>query len=202
MSRRSRPVDRFRLALIIAFLMVCALGSFWVHEVMRRSAPETAVPAKSGEPDYTVDNFVYVKMSREGRPRYSVSGTRLTHFPKDDTFEIARPVLDSRNNPDSPMTVRAQRALSDRDASQVRMLDGVVVDRPATAKAEQFQLTTEFLLVLPDDEVARTDRPVEMRLGRSTLTGVGAWLNNATREFRMAQQTHAVYQASTPARLR
>jgi lipopolysaccharide export system protein LptC len=185
--------------LVVTLLSVLALGSFWVLEVMRRSINDALPAIAKEEPDYYVEKFVYVKMSSLGHARYNIAGTRLTHFPKNDSYEIQQPILDSRSNPQSPMTLSAERAIVDHGASNIHMIKNVRLDRPASAKAERFQLNSDYLLILPDDDVMQTDKAVEMTLGRSSLTGIGMSINNATREFQVLKQAHVTYQAASQA---
>jgi lipopolysaccharide export system protein LptC len=54
------------------------------------------------------------------------------------------------------------------------------------------------MLVLPEEDVVKTDKHVDITLGRSTLSGTGMYANNATSEFRLSSNVHGTYQA--PAR--
>ncbi|CAN5251110.1 LPS export ABC transporter periplasmic protein LptC [soil metagenome] len=190
---RARAALRVRLILIIGTLIALALGSFWVQEVMRRGINDSLPDKARVEPDYYVEQFRFVKMSIAGAPRYDIAGTRLLHFPQSDTYEIQKPVLHSRSNPESPMTMRAEKAIVDDSHGKIHMHDKVQLDRPQTPEAERFQMNSEYLLILPDDDLLQTDRPVEISLGLSTMNGVGMSVNNATREFRLLNQAHANY---------
>jgi lipopolysaccharide export system protein LptC len=74
----------------------------------------------------------------------------------------------------------------------------VHIDRPATPTSEHFHVKSDYLLVLPDDDVMQTDKPVDITLGTSTLTGTGMLANNATRELRVLSNVHATYQPPQP----
>jgi lipopolysaccharide export system protein LptC len=49
------------------------------------------------------------------------------------------------------------------------------------------------MLVLPDDDVVQTNKPVEIALGTSVLTGTGMYVNNATREFKLMHKVRGVF---------
>jgi lipopolysaccharide export system protein LptC len=193
----ARSARRFRLLLIIGLMTVLALGSFWVREVMRRGINDSLPGATREDPDYFVEKFMFVKMSLAGNARYDISGGRLTHLPRSDSYEIIQPVLHNHGNPQSPMTMRAEKAIVDDGNSKVHMRDKVQVDRPQSAEVERFHMESDYLLILPDDDLMQTDRPVEITLGRSRITGVGMSLDNAKREFRMLNQTHGIYVATS-----
>jgi lipopolysaccharide export system protein LptC len=192
----ARSTMRFRLMVILAPTIALALGSFWLLEVMRRTAGDFLPSPQRSEPDFYVEKFNYVKISKTGSAQYHISGTRLTHNPEDDSYDITLPVINNLGNVQAPMTIRSERAQVNSDNSQVRLYDNVHMDRPASPTNEPMHAKTEYLLVLPDDDVMRTDKPVEITLGQSKLTGTGMMANNATRELRLTSNVHGTYQAS------
>jgi lipopolysaccharide export system protein LptC len=188
---------RFRFWVILAVMTALALGSFWVLEVMRRSASDFIPTTARTEPDFYVEKFSYVKMSETGDARYHVSGDRLTHNPVDDSYDIQQPVVKKLSNTNqAPMTVRAERAQVNSDSSEVHLYDNVQMDRPAMATSQPLHVTSNHMLVLPDDDAVKTDQPVEITMGPSKLTGVGMVANNATREFHLSSNVHGTYQAA------
>jgi lipopolysaccharide export system protein LptC len=179
---------RFRILVTLALVTALALGSFWVLEVIRRSASDYVPNVARTEPDYYVDQFSYVKMSGAGIQKYHVSGKKLTHNPVDDTYDVTQPVLNSLS-PGRPITtVRANRGHVNSDGSEMRLYDNVHLDRPAAPKSDALQVASEYMLVLPDDEVAQTDKPVTITVGPSVLKGTGMHFNNATRELKLASR--------------
>jgi lipopolysaccharide export system protein LptC len=189
---------RFRLVAILAPMIAIALGSFWLLEVTRRNAAESAPGEARAEPDFYVENFNYIKVAKNGKVQYHVSGARLTHNPQDDSYDIQHPVVVNVGNATTPMTMRSERAHVNSDSSEVHLYDNVHMDRPASGDSVHMHMTSEYLLVLPDDDVMRTDKPVQINYDKSVLTGTGMFANNATREFKLASNVHGTYQA--PAR--
>lgn len=193
---KARGAWRFRFFVIIAPLVALALGSFWLFEVMRRAGDDTIPTAERREPDFYVEKFSYVKMSRTGTTQYHFSGARLTHNPQDDSYDIDLPVVSNVSNAQAPTTMHAKRATVNSDNSQVHLYENVRMDRPASPAGEAMQVRSEYLLVLPDDDVVKTDKPVEITVGRSRLTGTGMFANNATRELELTSNVHGTYQAA------
>ncbi|HYD94268.1 MAG TPA: LPS export ABC transporter periplasmic protein LptC [Noviherbaspirillum sp.] len=179
----------------LAPMVVLALASFWVYEVMRRASNDVIPTPERSEPDFFVENFSYVKMSKTGAAQYHVAGEKMSHNPLDDSYDIERPVLRNVTNMQAPTTIRAQRAKVNSDNSEVHLYDNVHMDKPGSADSEPVQMRSEYMLVLPDDDVMKTDKPVEITVGNSVLTGTGMFANNATREFRLTSNVHGTYQA-------
>jgi lipopolysaccharide export system protein LptC len=189
-----KPTQRFRLWVIIALMLALALGALWLNQVMQRATNDIIPNAPRTEPDFYVEKFSYVKTSKNGKARYHISGERLTHNPQDDSYDIRQPIVSSLNEGRAPATIRAERARVDSDNSKVHLYDNVHMDRPAAADGEHMHLQSDYLLVLPDDDVMQTDKAVQITLGQSRLNGVGMYANNATREFRLSSNVHGTYQ--------
>jgi lipopolysaccharide export system protein LptC len=189
-----RSVNRFQLGMVIAIGSAFALGSFWLVEVMRKQIEDSTPDKPRQEPDYFVEKFNFVRMSLAGQAQYNIAGKRLEHNPADDSHAIKLPVINSLSKERPPLTAQAQRGLINSDQSKVHMYDNVHVDRPATASNEHFHLKSEYLLLLPDDDVVKTDKPVEITLGTTVLTGTGMVANNATRQLHLSNNVHATYQ--------
>ncbi|MEN3364214.1 MAG: lipopolysaccharide export system protein LptC [Burkholderiales bacterium] len=182
--------------MVMALMIVLALGSFWILEVMRRSSSDFVPTVARTDPDFYVEKFSYVKTSSTGSAQYHISGAKLTHNPKDDSYDIELPVINNKGSgTGSPMTVRADRAHVNSDNSKVHLYDNVRMDRPASAKSEPLHVRSEYMLVLPDEDVVQSDKPVEITLGKSVLNGTGMFANNATRELRLSSNVHGTYQA-------
>src|SRR4051812_47560099 len=148
---KKRAANRFRLGILIALAGALALGSFWVLEVMRKSLNDSTPQPIRTRPDYFVEKFNFVRMAKTGIAQYNISGEKLVHNPVDDSHEIKLPDVNSLSKERPPMTLRSERAIVDRDSSQVHMYDHVQVDRPETPANQAFHLASEYLLLLPDD---------------------------------------------------
>ncbi|HTN67724.1 MAG TPA: LPS export ABC transporter periplasmic protein LptC [Burkholderiaceae bacterium] len=186
---------RFRLPVLMVLALGLAVGSFWLLEVLRqdRGAPESTT-ARSA-PDYYVQKFEFIRMNENGQPRYRVSGVQLLHYPLDNSSEIEAPVINQLQKDKPPMMIRADRARIEDENSKTHMRGNVIVDRPATPMAQYFHLESEYLLVLPDEDIVETDLPVHILFGQSVLDGTGMYANNATREFRLSSRVHGTYRA-------
>lgn len=190
----NEPTRLFRLAMIVVPLIILALGSFWLLEVMRRAAGEAGPSSVRTEPDFYVEQFSYVKLAQDGKAQYHFSGARLTHNPQDDSYDILRPVVKSVGKGTQPMMIHSETAHTNSDTSEVHMYRNVELDRPAAGDTAHLHAKTDYLLILPDDDTMKTDKPVDIMLDNSRLTGVGMLANNATREFSLMSKVHGTYQ--------
>ena len=183
---------RFRLAVIIAISAILALSSFWLSMVIKRSAADGTASEAISDPDYFVFDFDYLKMLPSGKPHYTLTGKKLTHYPADDSYMIDMPVYKSLEPNKPPQMSRADRAVLKEDNTKVYMYGNVIGDRSATATSDALHLQTEYLLVFPDEDAMQTDKPVTIRRGNLLIQGVGMYANNATGEMKLYNQTSVI----------
>jgi lipopolysaccharide export system protein LptC len=184
-----RTAHRWRLLAIMLGAVFCAFGSFWLLQVVTEQDRSIAV-GKSNEPDYIIDNFSFVRMGKSGQPKYVVSGNRLTHRPIEDISYVDKPVVQGMTTEHPRMTMHADRARILHEQDQVELIGNVDVERPATGTTKALSIKTQQLTVLPDEEIMKTDLPVEMRLGAAIVRGTGMVANNATQQVHLARQSH------------
>ncbi|NVD99608.1 LPS export ABC transporter periplasmic protein LptC [Massilia sp. BJB1822] len=181
---RQRTAHRFRLSIVMMGMLFLAFGSFWLLQLMNQAGDQIQASQRQNEPDYIVEEFSFVRMSKDGRPNYIISGDKLTHRPVDDSSEIDKPLVRSLSSKEQPpMDMRAQHARVDDNNSRVVLTKDVQIDRAAAAKGQPFQLRTEALTIYPDEDRMETDQPVQIRQGEAHASGSGLRGNNATREL-------------------
>jgi lipopolysaccharide export system protein LptC len=192
-----RTAHRWRLLLLMLFAVFCAFGSFWLVQVMQ--GEENAAGFNAGnEPDYIVDNFSWVRMSEAGKPRYVISGERLTHRPVDNTALVDKPVVQSLTDEHPPMTMTSNSALVSQNQNQIDLTGNVDIKRPAGANSQPLRIRTEALTVLPDEDIVKTDKAIEMQLGASSVAGVGMLANNATQQVHLGGRGQIIYPPRAP----
>jgi lipopolysaccharide export system protein LptC len=106
-----RTAHRWRLLALMLTGLFFAFGSFWLVQVMQGGDDAHGVNV-GNDPDYIVDNFSWVRMSETGRPRYVISGERLTHRPADNTSVVEKPVVQSITVERPPMNRTRIRSTS------------------------------------------------------------------------------------------
>ncbi|MCU6432245.1 LPS export ABC transporter periplasmic protein LptC [Undibacterium sp. Jales W-56] len=192
-------LDRFRIWLAVAVLAIIALGSFWVLEVLRRNDDDgNARSSARSEPDYYVEKFNFIKLSNNGQANFHVAGERLTHHPRYDNFEIQQPRINSFDEEKTPVTIRADKAIVEqknaqgqtpslvpKESDEIHLYGNVNMERPDTTTAKFMRLQTDYLLLLPDVSIMKTDKAVTLYSGRSETHAIGMIANNATQEVQL-----------------
>lgn len=187
-SHQRRPA-----LLLLAFGVVLAAGSFWLLEVSNRPSENTTAQSQRTEPDYFAENFTYSKLDARGRVEYVIQGRKLTHYPVDKNSVIEKPVVRNFSPNRPPTTLHAERATVNRDRTEVRLMNNVVLERAQVRGDQALTVTSEYMLVLPEKDIVTTDRRVDIRSGGMQLSGTGMVANNATRQFTLENSVSGIY---------
>ncbi|MGH8727751.1 MAG: LPS export ABC transporter periplasmic protein LptC [Burkholderiales bacterium] len=185
---------RISIALPLALLAVLAFATFWLEQ---QSQPQAAVAneAPKHEPDTIVSNFSAARMDAAGRPDYTLSATKMFHYPDNDSTRLSAPRLSHFEPGKPPIHVRSDEGLVSKDGGHVYFQDDVEVTREARDNQSQLTLTTDFLHVIPEENLAKTPKPVVISNDELRLTGVGMELNSETHKLELHAKVKGRYEA-------
>ncbi len=183
--RKERTAHRWRLGLTLTAGVLVACGSFWLVQLLNRSGNDMQAGLHANEPDYIIERFSAVRMGKDGKPSYIVSGDKLVHRPVDDASDIDKPVVRNMGEGRPPMDIHAARARVDENNTRVVLKDNVRVDRAASGKSAAMVMTTQAMTVYTDEDRMETDQPVQVVQGGASMTAQGMRANNATREVHL-----------------
>jgi lipopolysaccharide export system protein LptC len=165
----------------LGLMLALALLTFYLERTVREDDPPSGL--RRHDPDYYVTNFTSTTYTQDGAVETVMSAERMVHFPDDDTTELVAPRV-AQSKPNQPRyTVRADRGQLSADGDEIFLHGNVVLVRDASAQTPEARMTTEFLHVLRDRSLVRTDRPVTIVEGTRALSGRGMEYDNASREL-------------------
>ena len=186
--------DRVSSLFPLLLLLTLAAASFWLERAVQ--APEYDKTGKlRHDPDFIAEDFSIVKMNAAGKPEYTLSAERMLHYPDDQSTSIVAPRLVQRRDEATPIVIRADRGLVSRNGDEASFYGNVLVVREAGRGQNELRVQTEYLQVLPDRDLVRTDKPVVITEGRSRLVGIGMELNNKTRQLALHSQVRGTFDA-------
>jgi lipopolysaccharide export system protein LptC len=192
---KSRLYDR--VAAILSLALLGSLGLFTYYLAVIAERPQEPRPRQAtGEPDYFVEGLALIKMNRQGAPAYRLEAESLRHDPASDSTAFTRPRMVSLDPTRPRMVIVADRGRTAREGNETRLDGNVVITRAATPGAEALRAETEHAVILPDQELVRSDRPVRITQGDNLLTGVGMELDNEARRLRLDSSVRVVWQAA------
>jgi lipopolysaccharide export system protein LptC len=165
----------------LGLMLALALLTFYLERTVREDDAPAAL--RRHDPDYFVTNFTTTTYSGDGSVETVMSAERMVHYPDDDTTELFAPRVVQAKPHQPRFSVRAERGQLSRDGDEIFLYGGVLLVRDASAEGPEARMTTEFLHVLRERSLVRTDREVKIVEGGRSLQGRGMEYNNDTREL-------------------
>lgn len=177
----------------LLLLAVLAGVTLWLdHIVQPPAGPRVST---SGEPDYIVDGLSAMRMDEDGRVKHTLRAQKMTHYPDDDLTLLVEPTLVTYTDGRSPVTVTARHARVSGNGENVYFEDGVRVVRAPQGNRTELVVETNYLHVIPDANIAKTDRPVTIRDAAAVVVASGLELDSESRVLRLQGRVKGTYAA-------
>jgi lipopolysaccharide export system protein LptC len=177
-------IERLSAWFPLLLLAVLAAMTYWLDRVVQPPPPPRDGSARH-DPDYIIENFRASRMGADGQPRDQLVALRMTHYPDDDTTHLERPVYRQLEARRAPLHVTSERATVSPKGEDVHFHDNVVVVRGAHGRNKELTLRTSYLLVIPGDQLARTDRAVTITDLNTKITAHGLELDNNAKTLKL-----------------
>ncbi len=183
----------------LVLVALLAALTFWLDQIAQPSGRGTG--GSRYDPDYVVERLSAVTLSRAGTASYTLAAAKMVHYPDGDTTLLTTPRFISYASAKAPVTITSSEAVVSANGQHVYFQDDVRVTRAAHESASELVVKTTFLHVIPDDNLAMTDRAVTITDATGTVAAVGLELNNATRILKLLSNVRGIYDPSkTPRR--
>ncbi len=173
--------DGATLLLSLGLLAGLAAGSYWVAEQARLSDP--VVRPKGHDVDYTASDITLTRMDETGRAQYVIDAKKLVHYADDDSGDLTQPRLVGAKIGRPELRVRADRGKTLSDGQQVELFGNVVLNRAKWGTASELIAKGPYMLALPEQEILKSDQPVDVVQGASRVTANGMQYDNAYRKL-------------------
>jgi lipopolysaccharide export system protein LptC len=174
-------------------LLLLVLLTWWLDSKVQPATGRSDGSSRH-DPDFYFEGFAAARMNVDGSKRYELTGTRLVHFPDDNSTELQTPRLVYFDYERAPVTVSADTAHIADGGDDVYFRENVRVVRAAYGDNLELGIFTTYLHVIPDREIARTDKAVTMVEGNSKASAVGLEFDNKTRQIKLLSNAKAYYE--------
>ena len=185
---------RVTTLLPLALMLLLAGITLWLQYIVSEGSGDAAKPP-AHEPDAIVENFTVQRLDTSGKLLYTFSAPRMTHFADDGMGEVIYPRVVQLGRDGGDLVATANRGTYNRRIDEAQLYGNVQVVREATPQYPEFRARTEYLHLLTEKGVAKTDRSVIITEGRSILTGVGMVVERDKRQFTLQSQVRGVFDA-------
>lgn len=179
-----------------SWLPLAALGllvglTLWLEQLVQPSVAR-ADGSRRHDPDLMVENFNARKLGLDGSVRYTLAARKMVHYPDDDSAHLESLTLEAFEPRQPRMTITAQKGRLEQGGDRVFIEGDVIVLRAADEKNEATRLTTDRILVLPDEGIARGSSPVTVESASNRAHAASFELNNRTRMLSM-EKVRAIF---------
>ena len=189
------PRTRSLLDRATAWSPVLLLGglaalTYWLDAQVQPPPPRRD-GSERHDPDIYVEGFRAVELDAKGRPRQLIAGKRALHFGDDQTTEIVEPLLSQTEDGKPGVRITALKGKLTGDRKEATFTGNVRATRDAGpaqvggAPTGPVTVTTEFLHVVPDKELASTDKAVTIEEPRGIIRSVGLTLDNKAKNLKL-----------------
>ncbi len=182
--------ERLTLYLPVVLMGVLALGTYWLVENAPELLVATAPTLVKHEPDYFMRKFSIRTFDGSGHLKTEVLGTDARHYPDVDTLEIDTVHVRAFDELGRLTTASAARALTQGDASELKLFGGAQVLREAQADQNgvpqpRLEFRGEFLHAFLDTRRVTSHLPVQLTRGNDRFTGDSMDFDDQTKVFRL-----------------
>lgn len=158
--------------------------TLWLNQLVQPQGSR-ADGSRRHDPDLMVDNFSARKLDEAGLVRYTLVARKMVHYPDDDSALLETVMLEAFEPRQPKMTITADHGRLEQGGDRVWIEGNVVVVREADEKGDRARLTTDNMLVLPDEGIARTKSEVNLDSTTGRAHAAGLELNNKTRTLQL-----------------
>lgn len=171
--------------------------SFWIERTVQPPPPKRDGSTRH-DADYTVYNFSVLKSDAAGNPRSNLTGAEMRHYPDDDSTELVQPRYAIYAQKKQVTRIQSDRGQVSANGENVYFMDNVKVVREATAAKSEMTVMTSYLHVIPDKEIAQTDRPVTiLQAPRTIVTANGMTYDKKSGLLNLRNKVRVHYERPT-----
>ncbi len=185
-----------RTAIFFPMLLagLLAIITFWINVAVEQQGPKID-GSNRHDPDYTMNNFVTTQTDITGKLRYVLAATEMLHYPDDDSTVLQRPRF-TQYTTDKPYTqIEGLRGYISTDGEEIELVDNVKIVRQAFEGKGEMQLRTEKLIILPNQDLAKTNSPVVItQAPKTVIHGTGMIFDKKNQTMKLLSRVKVHYE--------
>ena len=191
--------DRLSSWFPLLLLAAIAALTFWLDRAVQPQPIIVEQPLRH-DPDYIIEGLYAVSMDAKGRTKHTLFAQKMTHYPDDDTTLLVGPKVVTNPESNSSVTVTSRDAVVSADGENIYFNNDVRVVRAPQGARGELVLETNYLHLIPIENIATTDQPVRITDANSVVTASGLELNGETRILNLQGRVKGVYDPPRAAR--
>lgn len=175
----------------VILLIILALLTFWLDH-MTRPPESVRDESLSLNPDYIVEELSGVRMDYEQRIQRKFAAQKLFHFLDAEVTQLEQ-VSFANADPKNPlMRVYAERAEIINKGEDVYLTGNVKAVRGTDEDNGNITMVTDFLHLIPKENLVKTDQPVTIARFDTTIKAIGLEFDNRIGMIQLLSSVRAV----------
>jgi len=179
----------------IILIILLALFTFWVDKTVRQPTREKEKDPRS-HPDYVMEDFSAYSVNHISGAHQKLFAERMLHYVANDTTYLEQPRLINSKTGKPEMRVRADRANMSSD-EDIYLNGNVKVVRYGEGEGkdegrEETTMITSSLHINPDNDIAKTNKPVTIIQDNTIINAVGMEIDNGTQIIHLLSEVKFV----------
>jgi len=167
-------------------------ATYWLNQ---QAQPDPTLPDGNTrhDPDAIVENFSALKLNKQGTPHFVMSATKMLHYPDDDSTILETPSLTLLTEDSPPLLATATTGSISGKGDEMFLKENVEVLRKAGNQHDQFKMQTEYLHIIPNQDLVSSNKAVTFTDPRTTVQALGMEMNNNTRQIKLLSHVKSKY---------
>jgi lipopolysaccharide export system protein LptC len=145
------------------------------------------------DPDMIVENFIAKQFGKDGHVRFTLAARKMVHYPDDETSHLANVKFEAFEQGKPPMLATADTALLTREGDELFLRGNVVLVRKAGPASSELTVRTNYLHVIPDTGIAKTNQPVVLKDSSTVVNAASMLVNNKSQTMSLTR-VNAIYE--------
>lgn len=166
--------------------------SFWLDRLVQ-PLPAGRSATVRHDPDYIVEGLSAMRTAADGSIKHTLGARRMVHYPDDDTTHLEDPRFVTYATRRAPVTITARQAQVSSEGENIYFQDDVRMTRAPIGDKTELVALTSYLHVMPEANIARTDREVTISDANITVHAIGLELNSETRILKLLSSVRGTY---------
>ncbi|MGI4858917.1 MAG: LPS export ABC transporter periplasmic protein LptC [Janthinobacterium lividum] len=183
-----RIASRFTAYLPLVGMAILAGLTYWL---LQSSLKPSAAPVErkvQHTPDYFADDISVTMLAPTGVAKYRLNAQSMLHYEDDQNTHLTTPAMRSFTPGEPIITATSRRGVVNSDGSIINLYEDAKIVRAPGPADPPMEADSEHFLVLANDDVVKTEKPVKLLRGQSIATANGMIYTNTTRNMELLGQ--------------
>jgi lipopolysaccharide export system protein LptC len=165
-------------------------ATYWLNQQVQ---PQLAKPdsSKRHDPDAIIENFSATRLNEQGTPSFIMAANKMLHYPDDDSTTLEDPRITMLSAEHPAIHASAKLGTVSSKGDEIFLHDTVEVLRDASVKQDQLSLQTEYLHIIPDQNLSNTDQAITLVDAHTIVHAKGMEMNSKTRTLKLLSQVRS-----------